>query len=150
MEAMQAKSENCEVCNKSFTLTSEDLTMYEKAGVPPTDMCIYCGWRYLFSFWNLGRFRIGKSDLSGKQLITVLPENVQFPVYTREEFVSDAWDPLSYGQEYDPKRPFLDQLVELQKLVPHPHQIGSKHDSGDTGNFIPFACNNSDHVVIPL
>ncbi len=98
--------------------------MYEQAGIPPTADCMGCTWKRLLGFWILGRFRVTKSALSGKQIITMLPESVKFPIYEHEEFLSDAWDPLSYGQDYDPNRPFLEQLTELQHKVPHPHQLG--------------------------
>jgi hypothetical protein len=45
--------------------------------------------------------------------------------------VSDAWDPLTYGKDYDQSRPFIEQLVELQSVVPHPHQVGFKNINSD-------------------
>jgi hypothetical protein len=85
----------------------------------------------MLAFWTFGRFRITKSALSGKTIITVLPESVPFPIYDRTEFVSDAWDPLTYGKDYDQSRSFMDQLVELQSVVPHPHQTGIKNFNSD-------------------
>ena len=105
--------------------------MYEKLDLPVPVLCPYCRWKYLLSFWTFGKFRIGKSALSGKRIITTLPESVPFPIYEREEFVSDAWDPLAYGKSYDPSRPFIDQLCELQAKVPHPHQTGIKNVNCD-------------------
>lgn len=98
--------------------------MYEKNGIPPSDRCPVCRWKYLLAFWVFGIFRIGKSALSGKRIITILPENTSFPIYDYEEFISDKWDPMAYGQDYDPNRSFFEQLVELQAKVPHPHQVG--------------------------
>ncbi|OGZ76123.1 MAG: hypothetical protein A2205_03680 [Candidatus Staskawiczbacteria bacterium RIFOXYA1_FULL_37_15] len=99
--------------------------------LPMPTMCPSCRFKYLLAFWVFGRFRIGKSALSGKTIITVLPESVPFPIYERNEFVSDAWDPLTYGKDYDASRLFIDQLVELQSKVPHPHQVGTKNTNCD-------------------
>lgn len=101
--------------------------MYGSAGIPPTDKCVDCSLAFLAAFWLIGRFRIAKSAFSGKQIITILPQTVQFPIYAHDEFVSDNWDPLAYGQEYDSRRSFFDQLVELQAKVPHPHRTGIKN-----------------------
>ncbi len=120
-------NKTCTQCQAQFALIPEDQAMYDRAGVPATEKCANCNWAQLLSFWVLGRFRVAKSALSGKQIITNLPETAPFPIYEREEFISDAWDPMVYARDYDPNRPFLDQLVELQSKVPHPHQIGNKN-----------------------
>ncbi|MCX6721778.1 MAG: hypothetical protein NTY04_01105, partial [Candidatus Staskawiczbacteria bacterium] len=39
--------------------------------------------------------------------------------------------PLTYGEDYDSSRPFIEQLVELQSKVPHPHQVGAKNVNCD-------------------
>jgi len=115
---------NCITCKQEFQLEAEDIQMYEQSDIPPTKECITCTWKRLLGFWIIGRFRVAKSALSGKQIITNLPESAPFPIYHREEFSSEAWDPLSYGVEYDPNLPFLEQLTNLQHQVPHPHQSG--------------------------
>lgn len=101
--------------------------MYNGAGIPPTDKCVDCSLAFLAAFWLVGRFRIAKSALSGKQIITILPSTVQFPIYSHDEFVSDVWDPLVYGQQFDSRRSFFYQLIELQAKVPHPHRTGIKN-----------------------
>jgi hypothetical protein len=121
----------CQNCKKDFTIEPDDFVFYEKFDLPSPVLCPYCRWKYLLAFWVFGRFRIAKSALSGKTIITVLPESVPFPIYERNEFVSDAWDPLTYGKDYDASRPFMDQLIELQAKVPHPHQCGVKNQNCD-------------------
>lgn len=44
--------------------------------------------------------------------------DVPFPVYCRECWFGDAWDPLSHGREYDFSRNFFEQYKELQDVVP--------------------------------
>lgn len=124
---MQSETKNCEKCKNNFEILADDIPFYEKMDLPLPDMCPQCRFKYMLAFWVNGRFRITKSALSGKTIITVLPESARFPIYDRAEFVSDVWDPFSYGTDYDSSVPFLDQLVELQSKVPHPHQTGIKN-----------------------
>jgi hypothetical protein len=128
---MESETKNCEKCNQDFTIEADDFEFYEKMDLPAPEMCPVCRWKNLLAFWVFGRFRITKSALSGKTIITVFPESVPFPIYDRAEFVSDAWDPLTYGKDYDPSRSFIEQFVELQSVVPHPHQTGIKNLNSD-------------------
>ncbi|KKP32973.1 MAG: hypothetical protein A2312_02370 [Candidatus Staskawiczbacteria bacterium RIFOXYB2_FULL_32_9] len=128
---MNPVTKQCEKCNKSFDILADDIPFYEKMDLPMPTMCPECRFKYLLAFWVNGKFRITKSALSGKTIITVLSESVLFPIYDRSEFVSDAWEPLSYGKDYDASYPFIDQLVELQSKVPHPHQVGAKNTNCD-------------------
>ena len=128
---MNEETKQCEKCNNDFVIEADDIPFYEKMDLPLPTMCPYCRFKYLLAFWVFGRFRITKSALSGKTIITVIPESVKFPIYERSEFVSDAWDPLTYGKDYDSSRSFIEQLVELQSVVPHPHQVGVKNTNSD-------------------
>lgn len=124
---MTSEERQCRNCKQSFTIEPEDFAMYEKSGIPPSDMCPRCRWKHLLAFWTFGRFRIAKSALSGKNIITIYPESVPFPLYEHKEWVSDAWDPLAYGRGYDASRSFFDQFDALQKEVPHPHASGTNN-----------------------
>lgn len=125
------ETKTCQNCRKTFEISDTDREFYSKFDLPESDQCPHCRWKYLGAFWIFGRFRITNSALSGKRLITVIPESAPFPIYEREEFVSDAWDPLEYARDYDPSRSFIDQVVELQSKVPHPHQTGLKNTHCD-------------------
>jgi len=125
----QAKT--CEKCKNSFTIEPDDFALYQKMDLPSPVLCPFCRYKYGLAFWVNGRFRIAKSALSGKTIITVLPESVPFPIYDRIEFIGDGWDPLSFGKDYDPSRSFIEQVVELQSKVPHPHQVGTKNVNCD-------------------
>lgn len=127
MEAMTSETRTCKNCKAQFTIEPEDLIFYEKLDLPAPNYCRYCLWKYLLAFWIFGRFRITNSALSGKKIITVLPEAAPFPIYEHAEFISDRWDPTSYGQYYNSSRSFIEQLIELQSKVPHPHQTGIKN-----------------------
>ena len=56
--------------------------------------------------------------MGGEEFFTHMPPSASIPVYCYEHWISDAWDALSYGKDYDPSRPFFDQWKELFYSVP--------------------------------
>lgn len=114
----------CVDCKQEFEINSGDLVLYEKVGLVIPNNCFFCRLKHHLAFSVFGKFRKGVSDLSGENLITVLPDNPRYPIYTSHEWWGDDWDPMVFGQEYDPDRPFFDQMKELQEKVPRPHQTG--------------------------
>ena len=129
MEKTQNKI--CVDCKNEFEVDSGDLVLYEKVGLKVPEQCFFCRLKQYSAFWIFGKFRKGKSDLSGEGLITVLPQKLRYPVYKSHEWWSDDWDPLSFGQDYDSSRSFFDQLKELQEKVPRPHQFGKNNTNCD-------------------
>ncbi len=128
---MTPETKICQNCKQEFTITPTELVQYNKIGLIVPDICTPCRWKHHMAFWPFGKFRAGKSDLSGEKMITILPDNARYPIYTSKEWYSDAWDPMDYGQDYDPSRPFFDQLKELQEKVPRPHQQGAQNTDCD-------------------
>ncbi len=90
-----------------------------------------CRWKQYFAFSVFGKFRKGASELTGESFITVFPSHPRHPIYKSHEWWSDGWDAMSYGQEYDPKRPFFYQLKQLQEKIPRPHQVGENNYNCD-------------------
>lgn len=121
----------CEHCGENFLINEEEHALYKKVGIELPTLCFFCRVKIHLSFWMFGKFRKGKSDLSGEGLITVLPEKTRYPIYTLHEWHSDKWNALDYGQNYNHERPFFEQLQELQEKVPHPHQNGIKNINCD-------------------
>lgn len=76
----------CDHCAREFAVTEEDKRMYQSFDIPISVICPRCRWRQIMAFWIFGRFRIGTSDLSGKQIITTLPKSIKSPVYARDEW----------------------------------------------------------------
>jgi hypothetical protein len=121
----------CVNCNKEFKIDSGDLNLYEKVGLKTPDSCFFCRTQQFQAFSVFGKFRKGVSDLSGENLITVLPNNPRYPIYKSHEWWGDSWDPMEHGQDYDPNRSFFDQLKELQEKIPRPHQEGENNTNCD-------------------
>src|SRR3989338_3228329 len=128
---MESEIKTCIDCKNEFIINSGDLILYQKVGLEIPEQCFDCRLKQYFAFWVFGKFRKGVSDLSGESLITILPSNARYPIYKSHEWWSDAWDPMSFGQDYDPSKSFFDQLKELQEKVPRPHQMGENNTNCD-------------------
>jgi len=131
LNIMKPRNKTCEHCGNEFTISEGELSLYEKVGIELPTICFFCRIKQHLSFWMFGKFRKGKSDLSGENFITVLPEKNRYPIYTSTEWYSDKWDAMDYGQDYDETKSFFEQLQELQEKVPHPHQNGVKNTNCD-------------------
>ncbi len=121
----------CQHCSTKFSISKEELSLYQKVDIELPTICFSCRVKLHLSFWLFGKFRKGISDLSGDSFITILPEKNRYPIYTSKEWYGDAWDAMSFGQDYDSKIPFLKQFQDLQEKVPRPHQNGSKNTGCD-------------------
>lgn len=108
----------CEVGNHPFTLTEADLATYQKFGFPPLPICFPHQHQWRLSFRNDRFLHRRTCDLTGKAIISMYPADAAYPVYDREAWFSDAWDPLAYGRDFDFNKPFFEQFAELQKVVP--------------------------------
>src|SRR3989338_2434570 len=128
---MKSETKNCKNCQNEFKIDSGDLDLYDKVGLKVPNKCFECRIKLHWAFSVFGKFRKGVSDLSGENLITVLTEKSRYPIYKSHEWWGDGWDPMKYGQNYDPNHPFFEQLKELQEKVPRAHQTGENSTNCD-------------------
>jgi hypothetical protein len=66
----------------------------------------------------------------------------KFTVYCPECWWSDKWDPLTFGQGYDPSKPFFEQLKELQARVPTISAIFQRENENCSYNNLIGDCRN--------
>ncbi len=131
METKTQLNKVCVDCNLDFIIETGDLILYEKVGLVLPEKCFECRLKHHLSFWVFGKFKKSISDLSGESVITVLSNKTRYPLYTSHEWWGDAWDPMSFGQDYDSGKSFFNQLQELQEKVPRPHQTGENNTNCD-------------------
>ncbi len=113
---------NCRQCKTDFKIPEVDREFHARLEVPAPTLCPDCRRCRRLAFWPYGIFRKRKCDLSGEQIITVISPERAFPVYKKDHWFSDNWNPPE--QEIDWDRPFFDQLYELQEKTPHAHKLG--------------------------
>jgi len=116
---MEAQIKNCQNCKKDFTIETEDFNFYEKIKVPPPTWCPECriirrmtcvnGWAL---FWR-------NCDKCGNRTLSSFPASQKLMVYCQPCWWGDSWDGTEYAMDYNPRRPFLEQLKELTEKTPY-------------------------------
>ena len=62
-------------------------------------------------------------------IFSMHPDTVPYPVMRNEEWMEDGWDPLSYGQEYDPQKSFFAQYGELYARTPKYARMAMRNEN---------------------
>ncbi|PIQ78621.1 hypothetical protein COV82_00470 [Candidatus Peregrinibacteria bacterium CG11_big_fil_rev_8_21_14_0_20_46_8] len=108
----------CSIGGHEFTLSDEDIASYAKFAAPVWNVCFPHQQQWRLSFRNDRFLHKRRCDGTEKTIISMYANDAPYKVYEREYWMSDAWDPLEFGQPYDFSRPFFEQFAEIQKRVP--------------------------------
>lgn len=114
----ESEIKSCQSCQVGFTVDPEDFAFYTKMQVPPPTWCPTCRLARRLSFTNEWRVFQKPDALTGVAVFSNVSPTSKAKIYVNEYWYSDAWDPLTYGKEYDFNRPFLEQFKELFSAVP--------------------------------
>src|SRR5688572_23085936 len=60
-----------------------------------------------------------KSDLTGKQIVSIYAQGKPYKVYDQDEWWSDRWQEEEYGRPFDFSKTFTEQFAALNSEVPH-------------------------------
>jgi len=110
----------CQNCRQNFVIEPEDFNFYKKIDVPSPTWCPECRllrkvlWRTDIGFYRRTDSRTGKT------IFSLYPQTAPIKVWDYDYWISDQWDSLDYGKEYDWNRPFFEQFNDLIKTVPLP------------------------------
>ncbi len=115
---MKSETKNCQNCKKDFVIEPDDFSFYEKMQVPPPTFCPDCRFQRRLLFRNNRVFYKRECALCKKSVLAVYNNKRLYTVYCRECWLSDEWDPISYGVDYDFSKPFFEQFKMLQTRVP--------------------------------
>jgi len=117
---MEYKNENkiCQNCKKDFVIEPEDFKFYEKVKVPAPTFCPDCRFQRRLLFRNNRVFYRRECGLCGQSLLATYNKERPYTIYCRDCWLSDKWDPITYGREYDFSIPFFSQFRSLQSRVP--------------------------------
>ncbi len=132
---MNSKTKNCQNCKKDFTIEAEDFSFYEKMQVPPPTFCPECRFQRRLLFRNNRVFYKRECTLCKKSLIATYHKDKPFIIYCRDCWLSDKWDPVTYGRDYDFSVSFFTQFQTLQKNVPRANLYQTNFVSSDYCNY---------------
>jgi hypothetical protein len=108
----------CQNCKASFEIDASDFDFYEKIKVPAPTFCPECRLIRRLAWRNEKSFYKRNCDKCRKPMISVFAPSTGLKVYCSACWWSDTWDGLDYGVDFDPQKPFLQQLRELLQRVP--------------------------------
>ncbi len=116
---MKTETRQCEKCKEDFVLEQNDFSFYEKMQVPSPKICPECRFKRRAMWRNEITLYSGRScGLCGKKVISIYNPKSPYVTYCYDCFCSDKWDARNFSIEYNPKRPFFDQMKELLEKVP--------------------------------
>ncbi len=112
----------CGECKTKFQIFEEDIEFYKRFRVPPPGLCPDCRRQQRLAFLNYTTLYKRSCDVPDhkEEIISSLPEKVDFPVYDYQYYWSDAIDFSKFGKDYQKNSPFFDQFFDLFKKVPQP------------------------------
>ncbi len=112
------ETRNCQNCKKDFIIEPDDFSFYEKMEVPAPTLCSHCRRIRRLSWRNDCTLYSRECSLCSKKFISIYAPNTPFSLLCPKCFHSDNWNPYDYGMEYDPKRSFIEQCIDLYRRTP--------------------------------
>jgi len=115
---MLTETKNCQNCKQEFVIEPDDFAFYEKMKVPAPVNCPRCRFQWRALWRNEMHLYNRKCALCGKSILAMYHSESSYMVYCQDCWLSDKWDPTDYAMDYDPKKPFFEQMGELLRRVP--------------------------------
>lgn len=112
------ENKQCAKCKTNFTVDDADFEFYKKIAVPAPTFCPDCRRQRRILWRNERSLYKRNCDLCKKGIISMYSSDKPFVIYCPECWWSDKWDPMQYGQIFDPAKPFFTQFKELMNRVP--------------------------------
>ncbi len=133
----------CTVCGETFAISENEQSYCQENIIPLPTICPIDRLRQSSAFLSSHYLYESTCAFSDKPLLTFVPPNTGYKVYDVDIWMSDQWDPLSFGQDYDFSRSFFEQFAELQKKVPFPSLecIRSTMENSDYTNGVGYVKN---------
>ena len=132
--------QKCTIGGENFIVSDEDQRFYEtvvpkfnneKFVIPIPKICPQESKRKRLSWRNLRNLYNRKCGICNKNIISNFDNKYSGPVYCNEDWFGDKWDPLSYGMDFNFKRPFFEQFYELIQKVPVPARNAQLNENCD-------------------
>lgn len=130
----------CKLSGVEFTISDKEIQYCQDHDIPLPTISPIERVRSITSFDNAIYLYNGVCALSGQSILTSVPPELDHSVYSPDLYISDQWDPLGFGQDYDFSRPFFEQFGTLFQKVPLPSRYvtlstleNSEYVNGITG-----------------
>lgn len=109
---------SCRECNTQFSVHPNDQKILDYFDAPAPTLCATHSLQRRLAWRNERHLYKRTCELCKKDILAMYSPRSYVGVYCRECWYGDGWDPMVYGRDYDPTRPFFDQWFDLMKAVP--------------------------------
>lgn len=131
-----------EHCEGDFEVTAEDIEFLRMLRVPEPNYCPTC--RRMRRLAHMGMIQLFRRDCNvpghSENMISIFSPNCPFPVYDYKYYISDEFDPFSFGLDYDSNTDPLETLWSMRQIFPvpsflnkDPASINSDYSNGGRG-----------------
>ena len=142
---MNSEKRTCQNCKNEFTIEPDDFGFYEKIGVLPPKLCPACRAQLRLSFRNERVFYKRACDKCKKDVVSMYSPNKLYTVWCYDCWFSDDWDAGEYAREYDPSKPFFEQLGNLLDSVP---RVALVHVRSVNSEYLNISADNKNCYMI--
>ncbi len=128
----------CRVSGEEFVITDREQEFCKKIGVPLPTLCPLERARRRLAWRNDRKLYSRKCDYSGKPIISLYTSEAKMPIYEKDIWWSDVWNPLDYGRDYDFSRPFFEQFMDLYNVCPRANSTIISSENSDYSSFVAW------------
>ena len=132
---MKNETRQCQNCKQDFTIEPEDFNFYEKIKVPPPTFCPECRLIRRMAWRNERSLFHAECDNCKKKIFSSYAPGT-FSVFCRDCWLSDVFNPLAYGVDYDFSKPFFEQFKKLLDRVPRLNLFHINTKNSDYSNAV--------------
>lgn len=132
---MKIENRICQNCKKDFVIEPDDFRFYEKMQVPPPTFCSDCRFQRRLLFRNNRVFYRRECEFCKESLLSVYNKELPYTIYCRDCWLSDKWNPIDYGREYDFSISCFEQIRSLQSKVPKANLYQTNFISSEYCNY---------------
>ena len=117
----------CKISGTQFPIYQSDVDFYDKISptfngvkytIPAPTLCHEERERRRMARRNEWSLYRSTCNASGKQIISMYPDNSWYTVYDWKIRYSDQWDAMEYGRDFDFSKTFFQNFEELNRVVP--------------------------------
>ena len=150
------ETKQCKHCQASFEITDRDLEFYDKlspifAGkkyaIPTPTFCPDCRQQRRLSRNNEMKLYKRTCGICGKNTVSLFSPDKEVITYCQQCRWWDTWDPIQYGQAYDPNASFIQQFAALNQKVPNP-MVSTNYLLDENSDYTNYAGSNKDCYLI--
>lgn len=114
-----------EHCEGEFEITKEDIEFLKMLRVPAPNFCPTC--RRIRRLVHMNMYQLFKRSCNApehnEKMISTFSEECPFLVYDYKYFISDEFDPFSFGRNYNEGESPMQTLFNLRKEFPMPSML---------------------------